>query len=508
MPVPPVPALRETLNAGDVGHIADHEAIAEALNNDTASLTADQVLSGANTFTDKTITSNVALRPPDPNNAILFVTPEGSDANDGLSWGSAKLTIQAALDDLPVYAGGAGGGSVFPSAGTFPDPITLTSGQYVKGAGRRSTLISGNTNAPMVSSATDGGSDPLNVYGGLLDLFIINANAGANARAAYLQQFANISLERVQCQAVPAGAAIAQLRAVITSKIDDCGFGGAAGADVGLLLEAANNNIVVERSNFTDAKAGLVSLGGNNLDVNENHFETLAGGAARNAAIWIDGTNGGEVMGNYVETVVGSFLTLGTGISGATYGFTVGGNFATNCGSPFIDAVGARFCDFLPNIFIPGAISPNANGLLVGAAAQNCRVGMQYLASGSGAALSVNAAALKILVEDAVSRYVRGAAATTSTIMAAFIAGEASARWQRDAAGKDQWGPGSGAYDTDWQRTGVGRLVSGQKIGATGGLMVGNSAAATTPGSVVKKIEIFDTAGASLGFIPVYSAIT
>lgn len=41
-----------------------------------------------------------------------------------------------------------------------------------------------------------------------------------------------------------------------------------------------------------------------------------------------------------------------------------------------------------------------------------------------------------------------------------------------------------------------------------GNLGVGNSAAATTLGSVTKKIEIFDASGSSLGFIPVYDAIT
>lgn len=39
-------------------------------------------------------------------------------------------------------------------------------------------------------------------------------------------------------------------------------------------------------------------------------------------------------------------------------------------------------------------------------------------------------------------------------------------------------------------------------------LGVGNSAAATTLGSVTKKIEIFDASGVSLGFIPVYDSIT
>jgi hypothetical protein len=38
-------------------------------------------------------------------------------------------------------------------------------------------------------------------------------------------------------------------------------------------------------------------------------------------------------------------------------------------------------------------------------------------------------------------------------------------------------------------------------------LAVGNSAAGTTPGTVVKKIEVFDSAGNSLGFVPVYDVI-
>ena len=41
-----------------------------------------------------------------------------------------------------------------------------------------------------------------------------------------------------------------------------------------------------------------------------------------------------------------------------------------------------------------------------------------------------------------------------------------------------------------------------------GSLGVGNSAAATTPGTVVKKIEVFDATGVSLGFIAVYDAIS
>lgn len=51
-------------------------------------------------------------------------------------------------------------------------------------------------------------------------------------------------------------------------------------------------------------------------------------------------------------------------------------------------------------------------------------------------------------------------------------------------------------------------LTDGGNLRVTGDLGVGNSAAATTPGSVVKKIEIFDASGTSLGFIAVYDSIT
>lgn len=48
--------------------------------------------------------------------------------------------------------------------------------------------------------------------------------------------------------------------------------------------------------------------------------------------------------------------------------------------------------------------------------------------------------------------------------------------------------------------------TSGQVRSASIG--VGNSEDATLPGAVVKKIEIFDNTGASLGFVAVYSSIT
>lgn len=62
--------------------------------------------------------------------------------------------------------------------------------------------------------------------------------------------------------------------------------------------------------------------------------------------------------------------------------------------------------------------------------------------------------------------------------------------------------------DTNLYRSAADQLKTDDKLIAVAGLGVGNAASATTPGTVVKKVEIFDASGVSLGFIPVYSSIT
>lgn len=54
----------------------------------------------------------------------------------------------------------------------------------------------------------------------------------------------------------------------------------------------------------------------------------------------------------------------------------------------------------------------------------------------------------------------------------------------------------------------LGTLATSGDILITGHIGVGNSAAASIPGSIVKKIQIFDQGGNSLGYLPVYNSIT
>ena len=90
-------------------------------------------------------------------------------------------------------------------------------------------------------------------------------------------------------------------------------------------------------------------------------------------------------------------------------------------------------------------------------------------------------------------------------------AGDTAPRIQIDTQnGRLQFGPGNAAVDAGIQRIGTAGVgtMSGDKFIATAGIGVGNSAAGSTPGTCVKKMEVFDGSGASLGFVPIYDAIT
>lgn len=67
---------------------------------------------------------------------------------------------------------------------------------------------------------------------------------------------------------------------------------------------------------------------------------------------------------------------------------------------------------------------------------------------------------------------------------------------------------GGASLDVNLYRGAANMWKTDDKFVATAGLGAGNSAAATSLGSVTKKLEVFDASGASLGFLPIYDAIT
>ena len=74
--------------------------------------------------------------------------------------------------------------------------------------------------------------------------------------------------------------------------------------------------------------------------------------------------------------------------------------------------------------------------------------------------------------------------------------------------GKVVFGDGINSPDTTLYRSGQNTLKTDGNIRTQGNLGVGNSSSASSPGNVIKKMEIFDANGNSLGFIPIYDAIT
>lgn len=98
---------------------------------------------------------------------------------------------------------------------------------------------------------------------------------------------------------------------------------------------------------------------------------------------------------------------------------------------------------------------------------------------------------------------------------------DARAYFARLADGTLQWGnnldpldttlyrDSAGVLKTDGQFVAASHLLTQDKVLAVNGLGVGNSAAASVAvGTLVKKIQVFDENGNSLGYVPVYSSIT
>lgn len=127
-----------------------------------------------------------------------------------------------------------------------------------------------------------------------------------------------------------------------------------------------------------------------------------------------------------------------------------------------------------------------------------------------GPGLVVGTKAMATTVQGGVFRQVHLDSAA-SPLIASRRTTESQDRFSIDGGGKIKWHAFNVASpDTTFGRGGVGVLTADQKLTAVSGIGVGNSVAATeTIGkAVVKKIEVFDAAGVSIGYLPVYSAIS
>jgi hypothetical protein len=311
---------------------------------------------------------------------------------DGVADDTGAITD--ALDALTAYSGGAGGGRVIlPRTPTniakITSTISLTSGQRIVGDGPRGPVVRGTIAGALFDSETDAGADPLNYYVGLENLYLFNQSTNSAALTVDFHQIGNLLFKGVTFQGVASGGYVARLRAcILVDFLDRCQMGGTgmSACEAALLLNGGCNVVHLHGISIADAKSGVKALGGTNLVIDgASHFENLAGGATNNAAIALDGVQGGAIRDNYFESNPQSAIAAFSGVGDPTRGFEVGFNYMTNQGSPFIDASNFAESDFFPNVMIPGANSTNANGLTAtSSTARRCRYYPQRLASGSG----------------------------------------------------------------------------------------------------------------------------
>lgn len=98
-------------------------------------------------------------------------------------------------------------------------------------------------------------------------------------------------------------------------------------------------------------------------------------------------------------------------------------------------------------------------------------------------------------------------ALTSSGVISSKVTGDSTNRFALETDGRMKWGDGT-TQDVLLYRRAADQLKTDDKFLAALGIGVGNSAAGSSLGTVTKKIEVFDASGTSLGFVPVYDAIT
>ncbi len=87
------------------------------------------------------------------------------------------------------------------------------------------------------------------------------------------------------------------------------------------------------------------------------------------------------------------------------------------------------------------------------------------------------------------------------------VTGDLYPRYRLRADGQIELGSGAAAPDCELKRRDTDILNTPDRL-EVGSLGVSNSEAGNTPGNVVKKIEVFDDAGNSLGYLAVYDSIS
>jgi hypothetical protein len=454
------------------------------------------------------------------------VSPTGDPANDGLSPGAALSDLAAAVAALPT-----GGGTIILSAGTHNiTTIAERNGVTLRGAGREVTklrIASGSMLAPTgaihgwvfegldIAVSTSGSHMiDLGATGGLYFTKFVDCVLTTNVAGASLvhQSGAGNFLENLwfNCD-------MYRLAGATVPAFDIVNTAGGANANVWKRCRISSNNNVT-------APAWRIEASVTGTYAYDNSWEDIVGEQNAGGLIALYSVNGAtfknvvdwDAAVNYAADVIFvgksatstynsmNIIAENAGRRGGTLG---AGTFDFNAGSSSSGTTRVVLINVGNQTSTPVVQSnPASTFYAFSSATAGHRVSMGAIfdAYSAGDAVKVSpvyASGRGLNLQEGVTGY-------AGYVLHARKFADTGDHMVMDGNGTFQWGAGAGTFDTALKRGAAGVLQAQQKLTAIGGLGVGNSAAATTPGSVVKKIEIFDAAGVSLGFIPVYSTIT
>lgn len=285
--------------------------------------------SGTAVLTDKTATSNISLR---PRPVLAFVDPTGgNNANDGLSWGSAKATLAGAYAAMP--GGGAGGdiyvtSGVLTTAAAFEHPTKVN----LHGAGRGRTIL--QVTASIASSGVinvRAGTEGTEIEDLTIDLNKASATAAADTSGIYL--IGGVG-----------GIKGCKIRRVEVKNGLHYGIR-ATNADLANLLELTIDDALVQSCNAH----GIWVRKYTDLSIVNSVVQNVGDAIVQGSGIVLDGGEGGVVVGNRVSNsyvhgistsntvtkklVIANNISNSNGISGSTAG---GGIVVSVLGQKFV----------------------------------------------------------------------------------------------------------------------------------------------------------------------------
>jgi len=273
--------------APQTGYVLGQQVISP--NNDVVSAKmAHTSSSDYPTDTAKWTLSATFGRLPDLAERAIFVSPRGSDANDGLSPKSAKLTLTAALVAL-----GGNPGTIQLGAGTINTAATFTlpRGTSIIGAARGMTTINYTGTGTLFQATSGTRTYDIRISG-------MTLSGPGTATASCAVDLVDASCARIDdCNIASFGTAVWNrstiLGGAVYNRVYDCVINS---CDTGVLFGQTGSN----SARIRDTKFGACTIAVNITDSNENVVSGCAF-EVNGTGVKVDATLGGLSDGNSIS---------------------------------------------------------------------------------------------------------------------------------------------------------------------------------------------------------------